>query len=139
MVCIAVVSQLTLAETKQPNIVIIFNDDQGYQDLGCYGSPDIKTPRVDQMAAEGMKFTDAYAACTVCSPTRASIMTGKYPARLHLTDFIAGQNRPWAKLTVPNWQKGLLHTHTTLAEALKAQGSLAGFQKIFLLRVPMNS
>ncbi|MGY8690872.1 MAG: sulfatase-like hydrolase/transferase, partial [Verrucomicrobiales bacterium] len=78
------------------------------------------------MASEGMKFTEAYAACTVCSPTRASIMTGQYPARLHLTDFIAGQVRPWAKLTVPDWKKGLLHEHKTIAEALKAKGYRTG-------------
>lgn len=104
------------------NIIFLLADDLGWTGLSGYGSDFYESPNLDRLAAEGMKFTDAYAACTVCSPTRASIMTGKYPARLHLTDFIAGQNRPWAKLTVPNWQKGLLHTHTTLAEALKAQG-----------------
>jgi len=51
---------------KKPNIIIIFNDDQGYQDLGCYGSPNIKTPRVDQLAREGMRFTDHYVASSVC-------------------------------------------------------------------------
>ncbi len=107
---------------ETPNIVLLLADDLGWTGLSCYGSDFYETPNLDRLAAEGVKFTDAYAACTVCSPTRASLMTGKYPARLYLTDFIAGQNRPWAKLTVPDWQKGLLHEHTTLAEALKAQG-----------------
>ena len=66
---------------QKPNFIIIFTDDQGYQDLGCYGSPDIKTPRIDQMASEGMRFTNFYAQ-TVCGPSRAALMTGCYPIRL---------------------------------------------------------
>ncbi len=74
-------SNAALAEdTRKPNFIIIFTDDQGYQDLGCYGSPDIKTPRIDAMAEEGMKFTNFYAQ-TVCGPARASLMTGSYPMR----------------------------------------------------------
>ena len=69
------------AEAAKPNFIIIFTDDQGYQDLGCFGSPDIKTPRIDQMAAEGMRFTNFYAQ-TVCGPSRAALMTGCYPLRL---------------------------------------------------------
>ena len=69
-----------VAEVKKPNFIIIYTDDQGYQDLGCYGSPDIKTPRIDQMAEEGMKFTSFYAQ-TVCGPSRVSLMTGSYPMR----------------------------------------------------------
>ena len=68
------------AEPAKPNIVIIFTDDQGYQDLGCYGSPDISTPHIDQMAAEGMRFTSFYAQ-TVCGPSRAALLTGSYPMR----------------------------------------------------------
>uniref|UniRef100_UPI0035672103 sulfatase family protein n=1 Tax=Pontiella sp. TaxID=2837462 RepID=UPI0035672103 len=66
---------------RQPNFIIIFTDDQGYQDLGCFGSPNIKTPNIDQMAAEGMKFTSFYAQ-TVCGPSRAALMTGCYPMRV---------------------------------------------------------
>ena len=66
---------------EKPNILIIFTDDQGYSDLGCYGSPDIKTPRIDQMAKEGMKFTSLYAQ-TVCGPSRAALLTGSYPMRI---------------------------------------------------------
>ena len=68
------------SEAPKPNFVIIMTDDQGYQDLGCYGSPDIKTPRIDQMARERMKFTSFYAQ-TVCGPARAALMTGCYPMR----------------------------------------------------------
>ncbi|MCC6271195.1 MAG: sulfatase-like hydrolase/transferase, partial [Microbacteriaceae bacterium] len=79
---------------KRPNIVFLLADDLGWTNLRCFGSDFYETPHLDCFAQSGMKFTNAYSACTVCSPTRASIMTGMYPARLHLTDFIAGQNRP---------------------------------------------
>ena len=70
--------------TKPPNFIIIFTDDQGYNDLGCCGSPDIKTPCIDRMAAEGMRFTDFYVAAPVCTPSRAALMTGCYPQRVSL-------------------------------------------------------
>lgn len=73
-----------------PNVVLILADDLGYSDLTGYGSSFYETPRLDALAGEGAKFTDAYAACPVCSPTRASIMTGKYPARVGVTQWIAG-------------------------------------------------
>ena len=107
---------------SRPNIVFLLADDLGWTGLRCFGSDFYETPNLDQLAATGMKFTDAYAACTVCSPTRASIMTGMYPARLHLTDFIAGQNRPWAKLRIPDWTKRLEHRYVTIAEALHDAG-----------------
>jgi arylsulfatase A-like enzyme len=75
---------------KRPNIVMILIDDLGWRDLGCYGSSFYETPRLNEFASQGIKFTNAYASCPVCSPTRASIMTGKYPARVGLTNFIAG-------------------------------------------------
>ena len=69
------------ARGKQPpNIVLIFTDDQGYQDVGCFGAPKIKTPNLDRMAAEGTRFTDFYAGSTVCAPSRSSLMTGTRPA-----------------------------------------------------------
>lgn len=73
------------AKEGNPNFIIIFTDDQGYQDLGCYGAPKIKTPRIDQMAKEGIRFTDFYAQ-TVCGPSRASLMTGCYPMRVGRDD-----------------------------------------------------
>ena len=109
-------------ESSKPNIVFILADDLGYSQIGCYGSSYYQTPHIDKLAAEGMRFTNAYAACPVCSPTRASIMTGKYPARLHLTDFIAGNNRKDMPLSEPDWQKFLPLEETTFAELLKEQG-----------------
>jgi arylsulfatase A-like enzyme len=107
---------------RKPNIVFILIDDMGQRDVGCYGSKIHETPNVDRLAREGMLFTDGYAACPVCSPTRASIMTGKYPARLHLTDWIAGHVKPKARLKIPDWTKYLPLEETTIAEGLKKLG-----------------
>src|ERR1051326_8193298 len=105
------------------NFIIILIDDMGWTDLGTFGSKFYQTPNVDRLAAEGMKFTNAYAACPVCSPTRASIMTGRYPARLHLTDWIPGRKQwPTAKLLVPQFRQELPLAEITLAEALKPAG-----------------
>ena len=114
-------SQL-LAADERPNVVLFLADDLGWTGLKCFGSDLYETPSLDGLAAGGMKLTNAYSACTVCSPTRASVMTGQYPARLHLTDFIAGQNRPWAKLRIPDWTKRLKPHYVTIAEALKSNG-----------------
>ena len=85
-------------ENPKPNVVFILIDDMGWNDLGCYGSTFYETPNIDRLAGQGMRFTNAYAACPVCSPTRAGIMTGKYPARLHLTDWLPGRpDRPVAE------------------------------------------
>jgi len=73
---------------KKPNFILILIDDLGWMDAGCYGSKFYETPNIDRLAAEGMRFTDGYAACAVCSPTRAAVMTGRYPARLGVTDWI---------------------------------------------------
>ena len=106
-----------------PNIVFILIDDLGWADVGCFGSRYYETPNIDRLAGQGMRFTDAYAACSVCSPTRASIMTGKYPARLHLTDWIPGEgNSPAHRLLVPPWQQFLPLEETTIARALKPEG-----------------
>ena len=88
--------------TVRPNIIIILADDLGWADLGCYGSKYHKTPNLDRLAAQGMRFTDAYAACPVCSPSRAALLTGKYPARLNLTDWLPGRpDRPDQKMLRP--------------------------------------
>jgi arylsulfatase A-like enzyme len=97
-------------------------DDMGWTDIGCGGSKYYETPNIDQLAKDGMRFTDAYSACTVCSPTRAAILTGKSPARLQITDWIAGHERPFARLTIPEWTKYLPLEEETLAEKLKAKG-----------------
>lgn len=100
---------------KKPNVIIIFTDDQGYQDLGCFGSPDIKTPHLDKMANEGIKLTDFYAAQAVCSASRAGLLTGCYPNRIGIHGAF-----------MPN-SKEVLHTdETTIAEMLKANGYHTG-------------
>lgn len=106
----------------RPNLIFLLVDDLGWTDLSCQGSDLYETPNIDRLAADGMRFTNGYAACTVCSPTRAAAMTGMYPARLHVTDFISGHSRPHARLTVPDWTMRLEHRHVTLAEALKTAG-----------------
>ena len=86
-------------QLRKPNVVFILADDLGWSDLGCYGSRLYETPRIDQLAKEGVRFTNAYAACHVCSPTRGSILTGQYPARTHLTDWLPGRKDfPFQKL-----------------------------------------
>lgn len=110
------------AENPRYNFVFILADDLGWTDLGCMGSPVYQTPNIDALARGGMRFTQAYSACTVCSPTRASILTGQYPARLHLTDWIKGHVRPYAKLKIPDWTMYLSTNVTTIAKVLKSAG-----------------
>lgn len=104
------------------NVIVALVDDLGWNDLSCQGSGFYETPNIDRLAASGMRFTNGYAACTVCSPSRAAMMTGQYPARLHITDWIAGHNRPFARLKIPEWQKFLPLETVTIAERLKAAG-----------------
>ncbi len=110
------------AAPARPNFILILVDDLGATDLGCTGSKFYETPHLDRLAREGMRFTQAYSACTVCSPTRAAVLTGRYPARLHLTDWIAGHQRPQAKLRVPDWTKHLPLEEVTIAEVLRDAG-----------------
>ena len=105
-----------------PNIIFILADDMGCAQLGCYGSRYYQTPNIDRLASEGMRFAHAYSAAAVCSPTRASILTGKYPARLHLTDFIAGNPQDHYPLSQPRWQPFLPLAEVTIAEVLKEYG-----------------
>lgn len=97
-------------------------DDMGGTDLGCYGSKYYETPNIDQLAKDGMRFTQAYSACTVCSPTRAALLTGKSPARLHITDWIAGHVPENSRLVIPKWTQQLPLEEETLAERLKTKG-----------------
>lgn len=116
-------SSIAGAQTKRPpNIVFILIDDMGWTDLGCFGSPLYKTPNIDKLAQQGMRFTSAYAACAVCSPTRAAVLTGKYPARLHVTDWIPGRIPPGLRMKPPEWTPYLDLKETTIAEALKPLG-----------------
>src|SRR3954465_13639359 len=90
------------AAAAPPHVVLIVADDLGWADLGCYGSKYHKTPHLDRLAADGLRFTQAEAGARVCSPTRAGIMTGKSPARLGITDWLPGRpDRPDQKLLRP--------------------------------------
>ncbi|MFW6163898.1 MAG: sulfatase, partial [Planctomycetota bacterium] len=113
---------------KPLNVVFFLIDDLGWTDLGVYGSEFYETPHCDRLARMGVRFTNGYAACTVCSPTRYSILTGKYPARGHLTDWISGHKRPYAKLQVPDWTMRMEHAEVTLAEAVEP----AGYRSCFI-------
>jgi arylsulfatase A len=117
--CASAPAQAVEPPAAQPNIVLFLIDDLGWTDLGFAGSTLYRTPHVDHLAQQGMRFTAAYSACTVCSPTRAAVLAGKYPARLHLTDWIAGHQRPFAKLQIPAWRQFLPLEEVTIAEALK--------------------
>jgi arylsulfatase A-like enzyme len=123
---ILIVCALSLGEaaggaTEQPNILFVLIDDMGWMDLGCYGNQLHRTPNIDRLAAEGIRFTQAYAAAHICSPTRGSIMTGKFPARTHITDWIPGWKKP-EKLSPPDWQKFLKDEEFTLGEMLQQAG-----------------
>ena len=110
---------------SKPNIIFILVDDLGWRDLAAYGSEYYETPNLDRLASEGMFFSDAYAACPVCSPTRASILTGKYPATLGLTDWIDwdGSTHPArGKLVDVPYIDHLPSNETTVAQALQDGG-----------------
>ena len=115
---------------EHPNILFILVDDLGWADIGAFGSSFYETPTIDALTKKGVKFTSAYAACPVCSPTRASIMTGKYPARLHTTDWFGAPqpetvSKHWTKnkpLLPASYEENLPLSETTLAEALKSNG-----------------
>lgn len=104
----------------RPNFVFILMDDMGWVDLGCQGSSFYETPNLDKLREKGVRFTDAYASCPVCSPTRASIMTGRYPARVGVTNFIGGHTQ--GKLVDAPYTRHLPLTETSLATALREGG-----------------
>ena len=109
-------------ESRPPNFVVIFTDDQGYADLGCYGAARIKTPRIDQMAAEGMRFTDFYAQ-PVCTPSRAALLTGCYPQRVGLARTPRGETgENFGSVLFPDSKCGIHENEITLAELLKGNG-----------------
>src|SRR5436189_1202093 len=99
------------ADSPRPNFVIIFTDDQGYQDVGCFGSPNIKTPNLDRMAREGMRFTDFYVGQPVCTASRAALLTGCYPNRVGLLGALG-----------PKSMVGISDKESTIAQVLKTRG-----------------
>ena len=107
---------LARAEDRPPNFVVIFCDDLGYSDLGCFGSKKIKTPNIDRMAAEGMRLTSFYSTCSVCSPSRSSLLTGCYPRRVNMH-----VNHENLCVLFPADRKGLNPEETTIAETLKSK------------------
>ncbi len=107
------------ASSDLPNIVILFADDLGYGDLGIYGNPTIRTPNLDRMAAEGMKFTQLYVGASVCTPSRAALMTGRLPIRS-----VMANDR--FRVIFPPSQGGLPDSELTIAEALKTAGYATG-------------
>jgi arylsulfatase A len=104
-----------MAQSEKPNFIIIFTDDQGYGDLGCYGNPTIKTPNIDQMAIEGQKWTNFYVAANVCTPSRAGILTGRLPIR-------SGMYSNTRRVLFPDSDGGLPASENTIAKLLKNSG-----------------
>ncbi len=122
-----VLSSLQVTAEKKPNIVFFLIDDLGQRDLACYGSTFYETPNIDRLAKDGAKFTDAYAACPVCSPTRASLLTGQWPQRTGVTDYIGAPSGPqqWkrnTKLLPAPYADRLALDAPTLAKAMKSAG-----------------
>lgn len=124
---LALVAALPVEAASRPNFIVILVDDLGWADLGCYGSRFHRTPNTDRLAAEGMRFTQAYSACPVCSPTRAALMTGRYPARYRLTDWLPGRpDMPSQRLLRPDFRQELALEEVTLAELLATAGYQTG-------------
>lgn len=122
-----VASPIQAEETRQPNVVFLLVDDLGPDELACYASKFHETPNIDALAAKGMRFTQAYSGATLCSPSRAALLTGRSPARLHLTDWIPGQRQINRKTVTPNWQTHIDHKRILLPEAMKERGYATGF------------
>lgn len=115
------------SQTEPPNFVVLLVDDLGWGAMSAFGNAFHETPHFDALCNRGMRFTHAYSACTVCSPSRAAILTGQYPGRTNLTDWIPGHLRKNPKLDIPDWQKFIDHSHVTLPEALQEANYRTGF------------
>ena len=118
--CSGTLARLMTGSKRNLNLVFILIDDLGWIDTGCYGSAYYETPNIDRLASQGMRFTDAYAASPVCSPTRASILTGKYPARLNLTDWIGGSQK--GDMLPADYIRHMPLEEVTIAEAFREAG-----------------
>jgi arylsulfatase A-like enzyme len=133
-----ITNDLAAAEARQPNVVFFLVDDLGWSDISCYGSKFYETPAIDQLAKEGMLFDNAYSTCHVCSPSRASILTGKYPARTNLTEWLGGRpEREYEKLHHGEKLTALPDDEQTLAETLHKHGyATANYGKAHLNQDP---
>jgi arylsulfatase A len=119
---------ISAEKPSRPNVVFILADDLGIHDLHCYGRAEHNTPHLDRLAREGVRFTTPYCAQPICSPSRAALMTGHAPARLHLTTFLPGRpDCPSQKLLHPQIRQQLPLEETTLAEAFKQAGYVTGY------------
>jgi arylsulfatase A len=121
------------ADKEKPNFIVILADDLGYNDLGCYGSPLIKTPNLDRMAKEGVRFTSFYVGASVCTPSRAALLTGCYPARIGMGDELVNQpgfgdvvTKSWVKVIHSGSKLGLNPDEVTIPEMLKPAGYFSG-------------
>ena len=124
----AILANWAVAENKaKPNIVFIFVDDLGWGDVGCYGNDFIDTPNIDQLAKDGMRFTDFYAAGAVCSPTRCAVQSGQNQARIGITAHIPGHWRPFERVINPQTTMALPLDVVTVAERMKAAGYTTGY------------
>ncbi len=127
--CLAILITVASCVKKEnpPNIVIIFTDDQGYGDVGIYGAKGFETPNLDAMASEGMKFTDFYVGSSVCSPSRAALLTGCYPQRVGIPGVLFPErtNTPWDP-EQRRTKTGLNKDEITIAEMLKSNGYATG-------------
>jgi uncharacterized sulfatase len=112
---------------ERPNIILIFVDDLGWKDVGCYGNDFIDTPRIDELASEGMRFTDFYASGAVCSPTRCALQSGQNQARVGITAHIPGHWRPFERVITPQTTMALPLDVITVAESLKTAGYQTGY------------
>ncbi|MEM9026250.1 MAG: sulfatase [Verrucomicrobiota bacterium] len=120
---------LLAASPSKPNVVVFLVDDFSAGALSAFGSDLHETPNIDRLASSGAVFSQGYAACTVCSPSRAALLTGKAPGRTNLTDWIPGHIERYkgTKLLIPKWTMHMEHSEVTLAEALKEQGYVTAF------------
>lgn len=122
----AVAADAPVPEPRPPNIVFILADDMGWNQVGYHGSKWYDTPNIDRLAHEGLQFSNAYAAAPICSPSRAALMTGKSPARLHQTDYIPGRMWEDRPLVTPSMRQGLPLEETTIPEMLHTRGYISG-------------
>lgn len=127
VLALLLMSSSIVAAAEQPNIILVFIDDLGWKDVGCYGNDFVETPHIDRLAAEGMRFTDFYAAGAVCSPTRCAVQSGQNQARIGITAHIPGHWRPFERVTTPRTTMALPLDTVTVGEAMRDSGYATGY------------